>query len=303
MTLWQHLILDLYANSLMMFFTCALLIELFLLLPVSPRINYLCRLVPIFKLPIDLFRYQFANWAGLAPAYAAEGSRTISLSLPLPAASFYLEDSSTFSIVDLFSPHWPTYFVKGAASLLLLGSTIGLLLWAIRLIKEIYLAKQLCRGGTLVAPGVLVKEELETAVAISKHVIFPRKLFEKLDDEERRAVIQHERAHLRWCDGFVGTVVNLVRHIFWHIPLSIWIGRLKLQCELACDKAAKPIPLASALCKSAKSRLLFPTLSHKNSSTTIRLNHLIRKRRYSLASNIICILFCLFLALGRLWMF
>jgi len=57
-------------------------------------------------------------------------------------------------------------------------------------------------------------------------------------DERIRVVLRHEFAHVRRRDWPVQVAATIVRSIYWFHPL-VWIacGRLRLECERACDDA------------------------------------------------------------------
>jgi Zn-dependent protease with chaperone function len=85
------------------------------------------------------------------------------------------------------------------------------------------------------------------------YVCFPAALYDALDDDERRAVIGHELAHLRRHDVVTATVVSLLCDVLWFCPgaysLRRWIHE---RIEQAADRSAvragiSPSALASAL--------------------------------------------------------
>lgn len=77
-------ILNIFLNSLLAFFTVVLLIEtvIFLFRIPQGRMAAFLRMLPIFKLPFDLFLYDFSRWSyanGINPLNCEEGTRTLSV--------------------------------------------------------------------------------------------------------------------------------------------------------------------------------------------------------------------------------
>jgi len=58
------------------------------------------------------------------------------------------------------------------------------------------------------------------------------------DREKLNAVLEHEGAHARRCDGLAAALAQVNRCVFWFHPLAWWLERrLGLLAELACDEA------------------------------------------------------------------
>lgn len=80
-------------------------------------------------------------------------------------------------------------------------------------------------------------------------------------EEERRAVIEHELAHVRQLDVLLFAVVRLLRDVFWFVPgLGFCAGRVQRQAELAADRAAirngcSPSALARAIAVECEQKL------------------------------------------------
>ena len=118
-------VFNIFINSLLAFFTVTLLVEgiVFLCRIRQGRFAAILRMVPLLKLPLDLFSYDFSKWAfthGINPLTCEKGSRTFSVMLSggdflgmgwtnsasnfLPVSSyikFIAQGNTTFTIADV----------------------------------------------------------------------------------------------------------------------------------------------------------------------------------------------------------
>ena len=68
-------------------------------------------------------------------------------------------------------------------------------------------------------------------------LLWPRDIDTRLDDDQVRAILAHELAHVRRRDNLTATVHMLVEALFWFHPLVWWVGaRLVDERERACDE-------------------------------------------------------------------
>lgn len=68
-------------------------------------------------------------------------------------------------------------------------------------------------------------------------LLLPEGLEDRLTPEQIRAVLAHERCHLRWRDNLTASLHMLVETVFWFFPPVWWIGaRLIEEREQACDE-------------------------------------------------------------------
>jgi beta-lactamase regulating signal transducer with metallopeptidase domain len=85
------------------------------------------------------------------------------------------------------------------------------------------------------------------------YVLFAASTVERLSSGERRAVLEHELAHLTHWDAVVVTAVIWLTNVFWFFPGGGWLARrIRTVLELNADDAAvrsgvDPRELASAL--------------------------------------------------------
>jgi len=69
-------------------------------------------------------------------------------------------------------------------------------------------------------------------------LVLPEGLVERLSPEQLRAVIAHERCHIRCHDNLTGAIHMVVETVFWFHPVVWWIERQLIdERERACDEA------------------------------------------------------------------
>ncbi len=134
----------------------------------------------------------------------------------------------------------------------LLGSVATLALWALRWRRVSATARS---GAPITAgrvhdafrsltsppmlPLVSSNTSLEPGVfgIIRPVLLWPRDIDTRLDDEQVRAILAHELAHVRRRDNLTAVIHMAVESIFWFHPLVWWIGgRLVDERERACDE-------------------------------------------------------------------
>jgi uncharacterized protein (TIGR03435 family) len=68
-------------------------------------------------------------------------------------------------------------------------------------------------------------------------LLWPRDIDTRLDDDQVRAILAHELAHVRRRDNLTATVHMFVEAVFWFHPVVWWVGRrLVDERERACDE-------------------------------------------------------------------
>ncbi|MFI5343020.1 MAG: M56 family metallopeptidase [Chlamydiales bacterium] len=292
-TYWKFFF-NVLVNSGLVFITMVLFIELclFIFRVKQQRVKAICRTIPLLKLCVDFFLYNFSSWAlmdGLNPIEAEPGTRMISvimcfceeLNYPLIFSSgiqLLLNKGMTFTftLADLVILSVNIFWIKLSVVVCFLGSMlfsfrqimrmieskkmisdIVQTSWASpRIIENAFLQKILKKSKV----KILISCELDVPCAIGfaqKKVIFPAQLLDKFTQTEYEAVIAHEIAHLRWYDSLVRIVSQLIKAIFWWIPFKSWLSLLEQTQEKACDDYVGTfnIPrmaLASAIVKSVK---------------------------------------------------
>jgi TonB family protein len=107
------------------------------------------------------------------------------------------------------------------------------------------------------SPGPFVKGSLRPVI------VLPAAIVEQLDRDELRAVLIHEREHLRRRDPLRYAVLAAVRAAFWYYPPVWWlVRRIRETTEMACDEAVvrAGVP-GSTYCRSL-ARMLSLGLAH-----------------------------------------
>ena len=100
---------------------------------------------------------------------------------------------------------------------------------------------------------ISVVDDLSVPLALTNEICLPVWVVEKMDEEELRAVIAHEAAHVRRRDAMWRPLIAAVARVFFFQPLN-WVAsaRLRELSECICDEQAieatnSSLPLASAL--------------------------------------------------------
>ena len=67
--------------------------------------------------------------------------------------------------------------------------------------------------------------------------MWPRRIAERLGDEQVEAILAHELSHVRRRDNLAAALHMIVQALFWFHPLVWWVGaRLVDERERACDE-------------------------------------------------------------------
>lgn len=295
-----------------MFITVVALIEsvIFLLRIQSGRFTSLLRMIPIVKLPFDLFFYDFSRWSYLKevnPLTAEEGSRTLSAMIGWPSSisePFFLPITSgiqltvnnmTFTVADIISYSINPSALSIVCSLILLISgclfmkTIFDYLqfiyhmkdekaYANRKIRNIFINRFLRKNGTQIISSPLSVSPFVCGL-FSEQIYISEDVCKNLSKKEYEAVLAHEIEHVRYKDNLIRFALTLICSIFWWIPTKWFQKRIEEGQEIACDSRCKnygvnPIDLATAIYKSAQFSLRGP----ENKFTHSLTKHLICKR-------------------------
>lgn len=130
--------------------------------------------------------------------------------------------------------------------------TVALILWAlgagfvvIRRLRQWAQVRRALRASVIM-PGIdfpvpvrCTKQQFEPGiVGIFRPVLLlPEGITDRLTAVQLRAVLAHERCHLRWHDNLTASLHMRVEALFWFFPPVWWIGtRLLAEREQACDE-------------------------------------------------------------------
>lgn len=271
-------------NSVLAFVTATFFIKLlfFVLRIKQPRLRALFLTVPLFKVILDPFLYDFSNWAlrfAINPIEAEVGSRMITAMvslmefIPIAAIQFLVNESRTFTIADVTALSLSPFVVKSTVVVAASVSLILLCRWLNKFKKSTEEFVELLRGSKelklpILNPllfraikkrgiTILASKDIEVPCAgglLEKYIIFPDLFMGHLSQEEFEAIVAHELDHLRWYDCSVRIVGELICTLFWWLPSKRWKLQLEQAQEHACDSnSAKfniaPLNLASAIFK------------------------------------------------------
>lgn len=270
-------ILNVFLNSFLSFVTAAILIEvtIFLFRIRQGRISATLRMIPIIKLPLDLFLYDFTRWSyvhGVNPLNCEEGTRTLSVSfgslsdltspLFLPFFSsiqMTTEGDVTFTVADIIGYQMRPLVLKVLA-------VIFVLITAFLLIKRFFQYRSSARSinslekcseascrkidnasiascinkrrtQILTSPS-LTGSPFVTGL-LSSDVYVPRKFSQSLSGKEYEAVIAHEMEHIRYKDSLVRFILDTIETLFWWVPTKWLHKRIEEGQEVGCDLNCK----------------------------------------------------------------
>lgn len=277
-------------NTFFSFMTVALLIQLLVILlrVKQPRLRSLVLAIPLFKLPLDLYLYDFSRWAltyQINPYWALPGSRSFHFTLgwipslrfiPFTTLQLTLRDGKTFTLADMLALHLGLFWVK---AIVLIVASISLIFFgrwllgfyrASSLLTSIVNRSYICRrpiNNSLLSDALrsahiklMVSPCLKVPCCFgvfTKYILIPETLASHVTQPEFEAIIAHEISHLTWYDAVVRSGFQAIAALFWWIPLKQWIWYIEGVQERACDStvnkfALSPVDLAEALIKVAR---------------------------------------------------
>lgn len=270
-------ILNIFLNSLLSFFTVFALIEgiIFLFRVPQGRIAASLRMLPLIKLPVDLFLYDFSKWSfvhGINPLLCEEGTRSIGVAfgatrcifdwLWLPINSgiqLSVAENKTFTIADLIGHTFSPVFLNIFA-VLFLCTTAGFVIrrlflyyrsWRAlddlakhslpfdRKLRNPTLSFHLKKSGIRILTSPMPVGSPFVAGMISPVIYIPRSLSTQLSRREYEAVLAHEMEHVRKKDSMVRLILDFIDAIFWWIPTKRLFKSIEEGMEVGCDQKCK----------------------------------------------------------------
>lgn len=266
-------ILNVFLNSFLAFITAAFLIEavIFLFRIKQGRVAALLRMIPLLKLPLDLYLYDFSRWSylqGINPLTCEEGTRTLSvlvgltsspsdrLSLPIYSKiQFSIPGSKTFTLADvigyMINPSHLNFF---SASLLFLciGFFIRKLVIYRRCVKALnsieinsepatkkisnpHLIALIKKGKYSISASSILNGSPFVAGILSPTIYIPSHLLAYLSTKEYEAVLAHEIEHIRNRDVFIRFILDIITSLFWWVPTKWLQNRIEEGQEISCD--------------------------------------------------------------------
>lgn len=264
---------NIFINSLFSFFTAVFLVEGIILLFRIPqnRLASILRMIPILKLPFDLYLYDFSSWSyihGVNPLSCEEGTRTFSVvfgflkqvtdwfSLPIHSSiQFTLPGNMTFTIADIIGYSLGFALLHLFSLVFLVISAALLFTKMVRYYKSIKFLRLLtpiseslkATTDNLILNIHLKKRPIQiltsshfesspfVAGLISHCIYIPKSLYKLLSQQEHEAILAHELEHIRHKDNFVRLCLDVITSIFWWIPAKGLRSRIEEGQEMGCD--------------------------------------------------------------------
>lgn len=244
-------------NSLLVFFILAMLVEftLFLFQVNNCRIRYICRSIPILKLPFDLLVFTFCDenlFVNFNPFSCELYLQDFILSiLPGTISAEIAPNQQLIIPMYLANQIHPMIFYSILAGII--AGALGLLL--LRLKQALSFSKffrsvlqyseecdrkienpRLKHIVETLKIKILVSTLVEVPAAANLHyILFPKDLIEEISQEEFEAILAHELEHLRWKDPVLKLANSIICALFWWIPTRWWLKRLESDQEQASD--------------------------------------------------------------------
>ncbi|WP_307195542.1 M56 family metallopeptidase [Neobacillus niacini] len=138
----------------------------------------------------------------------------------------------------------------------------------------------------------IVKSEQSLAFTMgirSPSIVLSTALIDLLEDEELKAVIEHERFHQNNRDPFLIFILQIIAQSLWFIPLTKWCyENYKIICEILADEYAikhtgSQLGLGSALLKLIRhhitNKTVPMTVPFSGESINYRLQQLVEPKR------------------------
>lgn len=266
---------NLLVNSILSFFTTLGLAQLliFIFKIHHPRLKTFLWMLPILKLGLDPFLYNFQDWAILQwinPLEVAEGTRMFSLGLsfadgiPFSTIQLRIFDHLTFTMADLIALSLNASILDG----ILLGaggiSCLSVICYAYKNFQaSTHFKKSVAHASMHQRPifnarlnDKLIKNRVEILTSnrvmipcacgiFKKKIYFPLNLADTLSQTQYEAILGHELDHLVWYDGLWRLIAYLVCHVFWWVPTRRWMNHLEQIQEIACDDSILGLDMLS----------------------------------------------------------
>jgi beta-lactamase regulating signal transducer with metallopeptidase domain len=299
----------------MMFIIMALAIEhcLKLFAVTNPRIRAICRYLPILKLPLGLLFYGmmdgstlldlnilscksfFKPWLSTFLLNTEDIEHSIANSIPLPQF-----------LAAQISVRWIYGFliVVGGISFGVVCNKGMQFLRALGYLKKISGKASICRrkiSNPILQEtiqkneiSILISAQINSPTAFGKKtILFPKKLIQKLSQEEFETILAHEVEHLIWKDPLFKVCCALVRSVFWWIPIQWWLNKIENDQEQACDASVsrygyEGLTLANAILKTLKLtnrqkqyEMVLSSLASEKSECFVRIQDLINEKNFT----------------------
>ncbi len=243
------MIFHLVINSFFVFLLLAAVVEisLFIFKIKSARTRYICRLLPILKIPVDLFVFGVFGES----LFLNFNPFSCEIYLNNFIATLFNIPPDTTLLQNVASKLQPIYLNLFAISVVAISTLLFSYKCARLIVSQIYLRKILslsvpCQRSISsqriqtelqrLNGIVLTCDQVQIPFATGRRtILLPTALMNSLSQDEFEAVIAHELEHLRWKDPILRFISSVICSIFWWIPTGWWSKRLETDQELASD--------------------------------------------------------------------
>ncbi|MFN4055301.1 MAG: TonB family protein [Alishewanella aestuarii] len=184
------------------------------------------------------------KWCGARTLYSLWLLLPVALLLPLVPALPAQSPANLLPEFWLVLPDEPGFVPQANAVtfvVLLLWATGTLLVFGYALLSQLRLQRQL-NAGRHYRSGTLVCYRKDSALGpaifglLTPQLILPDNFLQRFDRDQRKLILQHERAHWQSADPQCNLLALILVALFWFNPLS-WLAyrRYRADQELACD--------------------------------------------------------------------
>lgn len=167
-----------------------------------------------------------------------------------PAVSFVLQDvlmpADAIGVMPVSAPQSAPVLPWALAAVWAAGAVLVLIVWwrqwrpirsALREARAVTLDAQHDVDDLIVVSSRSMPEPGVVGI-LKPRLVLPEAILERLTPAQMRAVIAHERSHIRCRDNLVAAIHMVAEAIFWFHPVVWWIERrLVDERERACDEA------------------------------------------------------------------
>lgn len=231
-------------NTYVVFFFLAFAVEsIFFIFKIkNARLRSFCRLLPLFKLPIDAciyFMFDDHIFLNLNP-----------FSCQYYLMNFLMPHYCYCSIPNFFAMHFSSFAMLATLILFFTITTIVFGRKIFQIIKSLLHLKAIFsdvepmrrkienKKLSLSMQNVKLFTSQKVTVPFAtfgNRIVFPAVLVDAISQQEFEAIVAHELQHLQWKDPHTKMIGSLIAHFFWWLPTRWWMKRCEWEQECASD--------------------------------------------------------------------
>lgn len=213
---------------------------------INKRLSYWLFFLPIIYLPLSLSYYSFTPRYLKSIIHLPENSRTLSLEVfKNIQCSLTTDFHYVFTPGDLLCELVGKTFMAVFAMTIIFVSALFSFRKIHQIISSLNFQRSLRKKSVRQHKKIFLTSDLEiispfAGLGKSPYILFPLQVMKDYSQEEVRAMLQHEKAHLLWMDPYFHLLLEILCAIFWFIPgISIWKKSIIIHREQAADAFAK----------------------------------------------------------------